>query len=137
MEIEYRLDQIDDVARQILPQLKNSIIRLEGVMGAGKTTLIKALANKIGLVDAVSSPTFSVVNTYLTHSDETIYHFDFYRIESPEEALDFGVEEYFDSGFLCFLEWSERIGPLLPQQYSTLELEVLNENTRKLRLIHN
>ena len=137
MEIEYRLDQIDDVATQILPHLKNSIIRLEGVMGAGKTTLIKALTRTIGVLDSVSSPTFSVVNTYLTHADETIYHFDFYRIESPEEALDFGVEEYFDSGFLCFLEWSEKIGQLLPEQYSTLELQILNENTRKLRLTHN
>lgn len=137
MEIEYRLDQIDGVATQILPHLKNSIIRLEGVMGAGKTTLIKALTRTIGVLDSVSSPTFSVVNTYLTHTDETIYHFDFYRIESPEEALDFGVEEYFDSGFLCFLEWSEKIGQLLPEQCSTLELQILNENTRKLRLIHN
>ena len=134
MEIRFTLDEIDAVAAKIAPELKHRIVRMDGAMGAGKTTLIQALGRQFNLIDSVTSPTFSVVNTYLNKDQEIFYHFDFYRIESEDEALDFGVEEYFDSGCWCFLEWSERIAKLLPDQYSTVTIEVLNEKTRYLQL---
>lgn len=134
MEIRFTLDEIDAIAAQIAPELKHRIVRMDGAMGAGKTTLIQALGRQLNLIDSVTSPTFSVVNTYLNKDQEIFYHFDFYRIESEDEALDFGVEEYFDSGCWCFLEWSERIAKLLPDQYSTVTIEVLNEKTRYLQL---
>lgn len=134
MEIRFTRDEIDAVAAKIAPELKHRIVRMEGAMGAGKTTLIQALGRQLNLIDSVTSPTFSVVNTYLNKDQEIFYHFDFYRIESEDEALDFGVEEYFDSGCWCFLEWSERIAKLLPDQYSTVTIEVLNEKTRYLQL---
>lgn len=134
MEIRFTLDEIDAIAAQIAPELKHRIVRMDGAMGAGKTTLIQALGRQFNLIDSVTSPTFSVVNTYLNKDQEIFYHFDFYRIESEDEALDFGVEEYFDSGCWCFLEWSERIAKLLPDQYSTVTIEVLNEKTRYLQL---
>ncbi|MGB0376424.1 MAG: tRNA (adenosine(37)-N6)-threonylcarbamoyltransferase complex ATPase subunit type 1 TsaE [Flavobacteriaceae bacterium] len=134
MEIRFTLDEIDAVAAKIAPELKHRIVRMEGAMGAGKTTLIQALGRQLNLIDSVTSPTFSVVNTYLNKDQEIFYHFDFYRIESENETLDFGVEEYFDSGCWCFLEWSERIAKLLPDQYSTVTIEVLNEKTRYLQL---
>jgi len=134
MEIRFTLDEIDAIAAHIAPELKHRIVRMDGAMGAGKTTLIQALGRQLNLIDSVTSPTFSVVNTYLNKDQEIFYHFDFYRIESEDEALDFGVEEYFDSGCWCFLEWSERIAKLLPDQYSTVTIEVLNEKTRYLQL---
>ena len=134
MEIRFTLDEIDAIAAHIAPELKHRIVRMDGAMGAGKTTLIQALGRQLNLIDSVTSPTFSVVNTYLNKDQEIFYHFDFYRIESENEALDFGVEEYFDSGCWCFLEWSERIAKLLPDQYSTVTIEVLNEKTRYLQL---
>ncbi|MGC6479681.1 MAG: tRNA (adenosine(37)-N6)-threonylcarbamoyltransferase complex ATPase subunit type 1 TsaE [Flavobacteriaceae bacterium] len=134
MQREFTLREIDEVATEIAEKLQHAIVRMDGVMGAGKTTFIKALAREMGVVDAVSSPTFSVVNTYLSASGNHLYHFDFYRIESPAEALDFGVEEYFDSGSVCFLEWSEKIENLLPEEYSTLTIEILDENSRRITL---
>lgn len=134
MQREFTLSEIDEVAIEIAEKLQHTIVRMDGVMGAGKTTFIKALAREMGVVDAVSSPTFSVVNTYLSASGNHLYHFDFYRIESPVEALDFGVEEYFDSGSVCFLEWSEKIENLLPEEYSTLTIEILDESSRRITL---
>ncbi len=88
---------------------------LVGEMGAGKTTFVKALCEYWGVEDAVSSPTFSIVNEYTTADGETLFHFDLYRIEDEEEALDFGVEEYFESGAYCFLEWANQIQSFLPE----------------------
>lgn len=85
-----------------------------GAMGAGKTTIIKAVCRELGADDIVTSPTFTMINEYRTTAGETIYHIDFYRIRKPEEVLDFGIDEYFASGSYCLMEWPELIGDLLP-----------------------
>ena len=107
---------LPQISREILNRIEGvNCIIFDGEMGAGKTTLIKALCAEMGIVDQVNSPTFSLVNEYEKPSGEPVYHFDFYRLEDPVEALDFGVEEYFDSGHLCLLEWAERIEEYLPE----------------------
>ena len=107
--------RIDEAAERLTPYLeKNRIIAFHGPMGAGKTTLIRALCEVLGVEDQVTSPTFALVNHYLSGTGEPIYHFDFYRIDDPREALDMGCEEYFDSGDLCLIEWPEKIAGLLP-----------------------
>lgn len=87
----------------------------DGVMGAGKTTFISAVCRELGCADDVASPTFSIVNEYADGAGRPVYHFDFYRIEDPQEALDIGVDDYFYSGFPCFMEWAGNIGVLLPE----------------------
>ncbi|QMU30024.1 tRNA (adenosine(37)-N6)-threonylcarbamoyltransferase complex ATPase subunit type 1 TsaE [Adhaeribacter radiodurans] len=96
----------------------------EGDMAAGKTTFIKAICAAKGVTDAVSSPTYSLVNEYETAEQERLYHFDFYRINNEEEALDMGVLDYFDSGNLCLIEWPSKIKSLLPTTYLLVNLEV-------------
>ena len=107
---------------------------LVGEMGAGKTTLTKALGQALGVLDIVQSPTFSIVNEYLTDKKETIYHFDFYRLERPEEAVAIGIEEYFYSGNLCILEWPQRIGGLMPDKFLKIEIEDLGAEQRYYKL---
>ena len=99
------------------------IIAFYGSMGAGKTTLIKNLCHKMGVTDEVNSPTFAIVNEYITEEGESVYHFDFYRIKKLEEAYDIGYENYFDSGNLCLIEWPEMIEPLLPEKYIRVEIQ--------------
>ena len=91
------------------------VIAFFGPMGAGKTTLIKSLCHRMGVTDEVNSPTFAIVNEYVTEEGEPVYHFDFYRIKKIEEAFDIGYENYFYSGNLCLIEWPEMIEPLLPE----------------------
>ncbi len=107
---------------------------LDGEMGAGKTTFVKALGELLGWIDCVSSPTFSIVNEYADAKDELFYHFDFYRLQSQEEALDMGCQEYFDSGNYCFLEWAERIPDLLPTPYLLISIWVKENEIRTLNL---
>ena len=94
-----------------------------GSMGAGKTTLIKNLCHKMDVTDEVNSPTFAIVNEYVTEEGESVYHFDFYRIKKLEEAYDIGYENYFDSGNLCLIEWPEMIEPLLPEKYIRVDIK--------------
>lgn len=101
------------------------VVAFHGSMGAGKTTLIREIANAMGVADEVSSPTFAIVNHYLTAAGKPLYHFDFYRIESLAEALDMGVEEYFDSGDACLVEWPENIAALLPPD--TLRIDIVTD----------
>ena len=96
---------------------QNPIVLFEGEMGAGKTTFIKTLCEVLGVTDNVSSPTFSIVNEYETGEGKRLYHFDFYRINSEQEALDIGALDYFDSGNICFIEWPAKIPNLLPEHY--------------------
>jgi tRNA threonylcarbamoyladenosine biosynthesis protein TsaE len=103
-------------------------------MGMGKTTLIKELAKQLGVTDLTSSPTFSLVNEYLSENGERIYHFDFYRIESEEEAYDIGLEEYFDDTSWCFIEWPSSIENLVPLKSVKIFIERNNDNTRKIRI---
>ena len=109
------LSELDTVAASLLKLGKDVPVWLfDGAMGVGKTTLIKKLCALMGVQSMVQSPTFSLVNEYLTATGITIYHFDFYRIRNEMEALDIGIEEYFDSGNFCFIEWPEKIESLWP-----------------------
>lgn len=105
-----------------------------GQMGAGKTTLIKAICKAMQVLDEVNSPTFSIVNEYLTAEDETVYHFDFYRLEEEEEALNIGVEEYFYSGNICMIEWPERIEGLLPDTFLRIDISENEDQSRTIKL---
>lgn len=100
-----------------------------GEMGAGKTTLIKAVCAALEVKDIVSSPTFSIVNEYITRAGEPVFHFDFYRINSEREALDIGCEEYFYSGNYCFIEWPSRIPDLIPDEH--VEVHITEENAQR------
>ena len=129
-----------------LPELASKMVEwaggekiwvLNGEMGAGKTTLSKAIGQVLGVIDTVQSPTFSIVNEYLTLSGDSIYHFDFYRLEHPEEALAIGVEEYFDSGNLCLIEWPQKIGNLMPERHLAIRIEDLGNEQREFTLTHN
>lgn len=110
------------------------VVAFYGSMGAGKTTLIKDLCHHIGVTDEVNSPTFAIVNEYVTEDGEPVYHFDFYRIKKLEEAYDIGYENYFYSGHLCLIEWPELIEPLLPDRY--VRVDILpgdNDDERRIR----
>ena len=111
------LDMVNQVAQQFIAAMgDHKLFAFYGEMGAGKTTFIKALCDALGVVDVVNSPTFAIANDYETNVGDHIYHFDFYRLKTPQEALDFGVEDYFYSGCICFMEWPEQIGDLLDRK---------------------
>ena len=129
---EFKINDIDTLAKEISTLISHSIILFDGSMGMGKTTLIKALCNRLNVIDTVSSPTFSLINEYKTKDGKSIYHFDCYRLETPEEAYDFGAEEYLDSGSICLIEWAEKIQPLLPQEVHHIKLEYIDQNSRKI-----
>lgn len=114
---------------------EEKIFAFEGGMGAGKTTFIKEICHALGVQDVVSSPTFSIVNEYLTHAQQTVFHFDFYRIKSLQEAYDIGYEEYFYSGNYCLIEWPEKIESLLPQHYIKVTIDTLSEDKRSLTFV--
>ncbi|MDA0195074.1 MAG: tRNA (adenosine(37)-N6)-threonylcarbamoyltransferase complex ATPase subunit type 1 TsaE [Bacteroidetes bacterium] len=122
------------IARQIIDFAGDyKIWIIKGDLGAGKTTLIKYLCDEMDVVDSVSSPTFSLINEYQTAKGETIYHFDFYRIETEKEAENLGSEEYFYSGEFCFVEWPEKIPNLIPEQYLEISINFIS-NKRKFYL---
>ena len=125
------LAELDDVAREVLASLDGrTIVAFDAPMGAGKTTLISRIVRILGSDDDVTSPTFAIVNEY-RGAEQTIYHFDMYRIERVEEALDFGCEEYFDSGCLCLVEWPEKIEPMLPEDTMVVAIEILESGARR------
>lgn len=127
-KVELRTQQLEDlprIAQEILAlKGKEQILAFSGEMGAGKTTLISAICNALKVQDAISSPTYSLVNEYLRENGEKVYHFDFYRIDSEEEAMDMGVEDYFESGALCLVEWPEKIENLLPENYIHVKISL-------------
>jgi len=135
MNIVFSLDQIQEVAEQILASNPKKIILFNGEMGVGKTTLIKQLCRSLGVESATSSPTFSLVNEYSTSNNQIVYHFDFYRLNKETEALDMGVDDYLYSGNWCFIEWSEKIANLLPEETSSINIELLADGKRSLELI--
>jgi tRNA threonylcarbamoyladenosine biosynthesis protein TsaE len=135
LEKIYTLSEIETVATNLLTHLTSKVILVNGEMGAGKTTMIKSLCKALNSPDLVSSPTFSLINEYRTANNEPLYHFDCYRIESEEEAYDFGAEEYLYSGHLCFIEWSENITSLLPEESNALMIEKIDATTRKIILL--
>ena len=135
MNIIFSLDEIDTVAQQILAENPNKIILFHGEMGAGKTTLIKALTKELGVKGATSSPTFSLVNEYQTITNQIVYHFDFYRLNKETEALDMGADDYFYSGNWCFIEWAEKIPNLIPEAHSVIKISLLPDGKRSLSLL--
>jgi len=134
MDEIYKIDQLPTIAKKIIEHckdIKNVLFYAE--MGAGKTTLIKEIIKQLGVTDNVSSPTFSLVNEYISNNNETIYHFDFYRIEIEEEVLDIGIEDYFYKNAWCFIEWPQNIESYLPENAIVIEIEILDEETRKIK----
>ncbi|GAB1855608.1 tRNA (adenosine(37)-N6)-threonylcarbamoyltransferase complex ATPase subunit type 1 TsaE [Flavobacteriaceae bacterium MHTCC 0001] len=131
LKITYALSDIDNVAQALIKQLNSKIILLKGNMGVGKTTLIKAIAKVLGSKDEVSSPTFSIVNEYKVN-EGVLYHFDLYRLNSIEEAYDFGIEEYLYSNEWVVVEWPDIIKPLLPNETNAF---ILTQNEANLRQI--
>ena len=122
-------EQLPAIAQKLIATGKlKGIVAFYGAMGAGKTTLIKEICHQSGVDENVSSPTFSLVNEYMTDKGETIYHFDFYRIKNIDEALDMGVEEYFGSGNLCLIEWPEKIEQLLDTGHTVIRIDVAGNN---------
>lgn len=107
-----------------------------GQMGAGKTTFIKAIARELGVEDIVHSPSFNLVNEYQNHDGQSFFHFDFYRIKNETEALDIGVDEYFESGNICFVEWPDKIPGLIPQSFLRIDIEIANNMARHINLCH-
>ena len=134
MEIIFSLDEIRQVSKKILAEKPSKVILFHGNMGVGKTTLIKALSKELGVNDATSSPTFSIVNEYEAEDNQKVYHFDMYRLKSEIEALDMGIEDYLYSGNWCFIEWAEKIPNLLPEDFSTINMAITVEGKRDLRL---
>ena len=124
------LEELDKAAEAVIESLNGrTVVALDAPMGAGKTTLVSRIAALLGAEDDVTSPTFAIVNQY--EGQRTIYHFDMYRIERVEEALDFGCEEYISSGELCLIEWPERIEPLLPEDTMVIKIEILSDTERR------
>ena len=134
MDLIFKKEELNLAVKLILKEHSCKVIRIDGPMGAGKTTLISALCKRMGVTETTSSPTFSLVNTYKSPQG-AIYHFDFYRLENSNEAIDFGVEEYFESGNICLLEWAEIISEHLPLSYDHYQLEMINASTRKLKQV--
>ncbi len=131
--LHYHLQEIDQAAQTLLEESGGRAIWVfSGEIGAGKTTLIKALCQQLGAPQTVSSPTFSLVNEYTGTDGTPFYHMDLYRLEHLEEALDIGIEEYLDSGRRCFIEWPELIEPLLPEDTFRIKLEIADDCHRKI-----
>tara|TARA_B100000809_G_scaffold249300_2_gene280476 strand:- start:47675 stop:48085 length:411 start_codon:yes stop_codon:yes gene_type:complete len=134
MEIRYTLNDLPKTAKKIIENSDHKVILFYGDMGLGKTTLIKEITKQLGVKEVASSPTFSIVNEYKTDKKETIFHFDFYRINDEEEAYDMGLEEYIYSDAWCFIEWPSVLENLLPLNCVKLFLTQNKDNTRNIRI---
>lgn len=133
MRVNFTLDTIDDVAKDLLAQLDCKTVLFYGEMGAGKTTLIRALVKALGGTTEASSPTFSLINEYQV-KDDLVYHFDFYRLDTAEEALDIGIDDYFSSGHYIFVEWPDKIDVLLPEMSVKVYIKIVDNCSRALDL---
>lgn len=128
---------LQNIAKNILSDFGDQkIILFYGEMGVGKTTLIKILCQQLGVDEPTSSPTFSIVNEYLSNQNKSIYHFDFYRIEKEEEVYDLGYEDYFYNNNFCFVEWPEKIPNLLPKNVVKVKIVLDEENNRIISIAH-
>ncbi len=135
MDVKFLLDNINEAAKEFLNVLeKNKVIALHGEMGAGKTTLVHAICNELGVQDTVGSPTFSIINEYKTKNGNIVYHMDLYRLKDEEEAIAAGVEDALYSGNICLVEWPEKIPALLPENTLHCSLETIGNNERKLKI---
>lgn len=129
------VEGIDKAAHEFIDAMGDrTIFAFYGKMGAGKTTFIKAVCEALGVKDVINSPTFAIVNEYMSGNDEPIYHFDFYRIKRQEEVLDIGYEDYIDSGCVCFMEWPELIEDLLPEDAVKVSIDEMPDGSRRIIL---
>jgi tRNA threonylcarbamoyladenosine biosynthesis protein TsaE len=130
------VDKIGEVAKAFISAYPEpAVFCFYGSMGAGKTTFIQALCEQLHVVDVVNSPSFAIVNEYNTDKDDSVYHFDFYRLKEEEEAFDLGYEDYFYSGNYCFVEWPEKIDSLLPATRFDVKITVNEDQTRKVEVL--
>ncbi len=134
MNIDYELHDISEIASEIIKNVSHKKILFYGEMGAGKTTLIEEICRQLQVGEIISSPTFSLVNEYKTSDNQTIYHFDFYRIENEEEAYDIGIEDYFESNSWCLIEWPQNIQNLLPLDATIINITILDNGKRNIQL---
>jgi tRNA threonylcarbamoyladenosine biosynthesis protein TsaE len=126
---------INQTAQKFIDQIGDrTVFAFNGKMGAGKTTFIKSICETMGVKETINSPTFSIVNEYEATDGRIIYHFDCYRINKIQEALDLGAEEYLYSGNLCFIEWSENIAPLLPDSIVNVDIEEVENGKRMITI---
>jgi tRNA threonylcarbamoyladenosine biosynthesis protein TsaE len=136
--MEIKIENIEDItsaARKFVDEMgENCVFAFYGKMGAGKTTFIKSICETLGVKDVVTSPTFALVNEYADAEGQPVYHFDFYRIKNLREAYDMGCEEYFYSGYPCFIEWPELVEELLPDDTVRVNIEVLENESRIVTL---
>jgi len=129
------LKNLKSAAIRLLKETRGKrIFAFYGTMGAGKTTFIRAICEQLGSIDTVTSPTFTIINEYFTSSGESLYHFDFYRIEKAEELFDIGFDEYLDSGKNCFMEWPEKIEDYLPDSAVRVRITVGDDMTRFIEI---
>ena len=134
MNKNYSLEDLPKIAEKIIAVVKNKTLLFYGEMGVGKTTLIKEICKQLGVLDKISSPTFSLVNEYQTATNDAVYHFDFYRISDEYEALDMGIEEYLDTHNWCLIEWPQNVENLLPLDSVEICLTTLENGQRNVQL---
>ena len=137
MVLNYSLSELTDVAQEVIKNSKNKVLLFYGEMGVGKTTLIKEIVKQLEVLDTVSSPTFSLVNEYHTSKNEKVYHFDFYRINKEEEAMDMGIEEYFYSNNWCLVEWPNKVENLLPLNAVIIKITASENQLRTIEVRNN
>lgn len=136
--IAKNLRQLPHLASRIIEAAGDHAIWLfQGEMGAGKTTLIQAVCAEKGVIDDVTSPTYSIINEYITSENQLLYHFDFFRLNDAMEALDIGCDEYFHSGNICFIEWPGRVSSILPNRNITISIEVNQQDHRLITVKKN
>lgn len=135
MKKNFSLEELPQIASEFIDSIgENRIILFDGDMGSGKTTFISEVCRQLGAEDDLGSPTFSIINEYIDKEGNPIYHFDLYRLESPQEALDIGIEDYFESGNLCLVEWPDRLGNLIPEESCTVSLKENPDGTRMITM---
>ncbi len=136
MNKTFSTSEIQQIAIEIIKNAPTKTLCFYGEMGAGKTTLIKAIAKELDCKGNTSSPTFGIVNEYQNKDNEIIaYHFDFYRIENENEALDIGIEDYFYTNKWVFIEWPEKISSFLPEDATNIKLKVISSNKRSISIL--
>lgn len=134
MNTNYSLKNLSEIALELISSVKHKTLLFYGEMGVGKTTLIKEICKQLEVLDSISSPTFSLVNEYQTNNNEKVFHFDFYRIEDEDEALDMGIDDYFYNNDWCLIEWPQNVENLLPLDAVKIHLSILEDGKRNIQL---